>query len=134
MCQKCWLKTETFHQFYLKIEEIQSSVNSIVVENFKCDLKVDDDLENDLKDFDSNYDTEFSTATPWPGKNGLHREIGKKTELSYNVCQWLSSIFPILQTWLTNHLTTLEQIQRTHKMMKNQQCQLSTSKLVYFNS
>lgn len=56
----------------MKIEEIQSAIigNSIVVENFKCDLKADnddDDFGSDLKDFDSNYDTEFSTATPWPG-------------------------------------------------------------------
>lgn len=64
------MRVEQFHQFYVKIQEIQSTLtknNSIVVENFECDLKLDDDLSNDLKDFDLSQEIEFGTATSWPG-------------------------------------------------------------------
>lgn len=62
---------ETFHLFYVKIEEIQSTLakNTIVVENFECDLKLDDDLDGDLKDFDLTGEIEYSTATSWPGND-----------------------------------------------------------------
>lgn len=60
----------------MKIQEIQSTVrkNSIAVENFECDLKLDEDLSNDLKDFDLNQEIEFSTATSWPGINWFSLE------------------------------------------------------------
>lgn len=69
ICEKCWLRVEQFHQFYVKIQRIQSTLakNSIVVENFESNLKLDDDLSNDSKDFDLNQENEFSTATSWPG-------------------------------------------------------------------
>lgn len=55
----------------MKIEEIQASLikGSVLIENFECNLKVDDDSSDDLKDFDLSRDTEFGTATSWPGIN-----------------------------------------------------------------
>lgn len=75
ICTKCWLKVEMFHEFYMKIEQIQTTTirHPIVVENIDCSLK-SDDFANDTFD-DCSIDQEIKPTVEilpkvddnWPG-------------------------------------------------------------------
>lgn len=58
ICQKCWVKVSVFHEFYIYIENLHRSNETIFAESIMDDIKPIVDSDSD------NWDYEFPPVEP----------------------------------------------------------------------
>lgn len=75
VCRKCWCKVGLFHEFYMRIEEIHTTVfpSTVVIEDLIQNFKDEADLKNESNDFDgfSEFMDDDDFATTANDDNGM---------------------------------------------------------------